>query len=379
MILRSVHVVGDDGPARDVGVSGAVIASVGEAGGLYPQGAPLVDLGSAIAFPGLVNSHDHLEFNLYPLLAHDRYADYVAWSRDIQRADAATIAAIERVPKRTRLRWGALKNLLCGVTAVAHHGDATDDTSGLAVETVPNAAIHSTGLGRRWRSALNGPANGSPYAVHVGEGTSRRAWREAARLLRWNLRRRALVGVHAMAMTAAQASRFRALVWCPLSNASLYGASANVAAFKGRTSILFGTDSTLTGSWNLWSHLRLARSLGDLEDRELFAALTAGARTAWGLRGSGRLAAGETADVVVARKKTRGTWDAFFAVEPKDILLVLRAGKVLLCDASLPLTPEGVASSVVRVDGSDKRVAEDVPGLLAAIRSWGVAPNLPVS
>jgi cytosine/adenosine deaminase-related metal-dependent hydrolase len=37
---------------------------------------PALDLNGALAFPGLINSHDHLDFNLFPPLANRIYNNY---------------------------------------------------------------------------------------------------------------------------------------------------------------------------------------------------------------------------------------------------------------------------------------------------------------
>ena len=380
MILGGVELVGDDGPARDVVISGSRIARVTEACRADPpRDGPRVELAGTLAFPGLINSHDHLEFNLYPPLAHARYGDYVEWGEDIHRRDRDLVARIERVPRGDRLRWGALKNLLCGATTVAQHGDARDDVRGLNVGIPRATSIHSVRQGRRWRWKLNAPVDRSPYVVHAGEGTSLAARREIDQLLRWNLFRRPLVAVHAIAMCADQAASFRAVVWCPVSNEFLYGATADIAALAQRTTVLFGTDSTLSGDWNLWNHLRRARALGALDDGALFDAVTRSAARAWGRPDIGAIGAGFSADVVVAQKKVHPRWDAFFAVEPEDILLVLRNGAIVLADASLDLPFPAGPSSVLRIGGREKRVAEDLPGLLARIEGCGVESNLPVA
>jgi cytosine/adenosine deaminase-related metal-dependent hydrolase len=384
VILGGVELVGDDGPARDVVVSASRIARVTEACAAdRSRDGPRVELPGALVFPGLINSHDHLEFNLYPPLGHAHYGDYVEWGEDIHRRDRDLIARIERVPRRDRLRWGALKNLLCGVTTVAQHGDAPGDVRGLNVG-IPRATwIHSVRQGRRWRWKLNTLVDGSPYVVHVGEGTSLGARREIDQLLRWNLFRRPLVAVHAIAMRADQAARFRAVVWCPVSNEFLYGVTADVASLAPRTMVLFGTDSTLSADWNLWSHLRHARALAVLDDRALFDAVTQTAARAWERPDIGAIRAGLTADVVVAKKKGHAAatnrWDGFFAVEPEDILLVLRGGAVVLADASVDLPFPAGPSSVLRIGGREKRVAEDVPDLLARIEACGVESNLPIA
>ncbi|HXX69476.1 MAG TPA: hypothetical protein VEK07_19995 [Polyangiaceae bacterium] len=378
MIIRPVQVVGNAPATSEIVVSGTRITHVGQPSARARENGPLVDPGDAIAFPGLVNSHDHLEFNLYPALGHRRYEHYLEWGRDIHERDHELISVLERVPRAERLRWGALKNLLCGVTTVAHHGDHHDDLSHLRIATAPGTSIHSVRCAPRWRLRINAPIPATPYVFHVGEGTSAEARAEIDELIRWNLLRRPLVGVHAIAMTPSQARHFRAVVWCPVSNEFLYGATADVALLKSTTTILLGSDATLTADWNFWNHLRRARSIGLLDDRELFEAVTRRGALAWRRAEGGAVAPGMDADLVVARKRTGEGFEAFFHVQPEDILLVMRAGRILLYDAVFEADlPEGPFSAI-RLGQSEKRVAEDVPGLLATLRAFGVRPNLPL-
>jgi cytosine/adenosine deaminase-related metal-dependent hydrolase len=375
MILRGATVVGGDARPVDINVSNGVIAGV-----VACALGDAVALRDTIVFPGLFNSHDHLDFDLYPAIGYGRYRDYLEWSHDIHRRDTGLIAAIESVPRAARVRWGALKNLLGGVTAVAHHGESVDAADLGSLALLPGASIHSVRLGGRWRWRLNAPINRAPYVVHVGEGTTEEMRREVDELARWNLLRRDLIAVHAIAMAPEQASRFRAIVWCPVSNEHLYGATATIQSLKRSTTVVLGTDSTLTADWNIWNHLRRARSIGALTDDELFAAVTSRAAGLWGRPNAGRVAPGGAADLVFARRKHDDPWDAFFAVDPEDILLVLRTGAPLLVDRSIEDLGIPGASWTVRVGNGDrareKRVAIDVPALIATLSACNVAPNI---
>src|ERR1700719_4353071 len=77
-----------------------------------PSGGIVLFLPGAIAFPGLINSHDHLDFNLYPRLGNTIYSNYTAWGRDIHSTNAFAIREVFTIPLELRTRWGLYKNLL---------------------------------------------------------------------------------------------------------------------------------------------------------------------------------------------------------------------------------------------------------------------------
>src|SRR5665213_2126733 len=73
---------------------------------------------NSIAFPGLINSHDHLDFNLFPQIGNRIYNNYLEWGKDIHAQNKATINGVLKIPQRLRTKWGLYKNLLNGITTV---------------------------------------------------------------------------------------------------------------------------------------------------------------------------------------------------------------------------------------------------------------------
>src|SRR5882724_2136001 len=234
MVIRGVELVGGPGDLRDIVVAGDAIADVVSPGSSAPgtAAAPPLCCDGALAFPGLVNSHDHLEFDLHRPLRTRRYQDTASWGADIHARFSEEIAQTEAVPRATRFRWGAFKNLVCGVTAVAHHGASDGDPAPFQLELTQGTSIHSVAFEPRWRLALNHPLARAPIVVHLGEGLAAHCHREIDAFRRWNIWRRKVIAVHAIAMTAAQARSFRAVVWCPVSNEFLFGQTAPIADLK---------------------------------------------------------------------------------------------------------------------------------------------------
>jgi len=283
-------------------------------------------LGDVIVFPGLVNSHDHLEFNCYAPTGMPPYADFVGWARDVQAA-REVLASVEAIPLALRRRFGLLKNLLWGVTAVADHGGGAAEADDPVRVLTPYKDLHSPEFGR-WRSWLGGS---SPVVMHLAEGITPASRRRALRYLRWNLLRRPVAGVHGVALRGRDFAKLSALIWCPASNHFLFGRTADAVEAARRTTLLFGTDSTLSAPGTLWDHLRQARET--LEDSQLLAALTGAAERFWHLPAR--------RDFVVARRRRPDPWDAFFALTPDDILLVFKDGKPVLADRSLGAPADG--------------------------------------
>jgi cytosine/adenosine deaminase-related metal-dependent hydrolase len=235
-----------------------------------------------------------------------------------------------------------------------------------------------------WKYKLNRPfAKKNFFAIHVGEGTDAAACNEINTLLRWNLFKRKLIGIHGVAMTTKQATHFDALVWCPASNYFLLNATADIKALKKIVPIVFGTDSTLTAGWNFWDQLRQARQTNLLTDKELFEAITSTAATAWNIPG-GTITAGAAADIVVAKKKAGNNTDAFYAVNPEDILLVLQQGKIRVFDTAIKeqLTDEELdikAFNAVNMGGVTKYVWGNIGALIHAIKTHYPGITLPVT
>jgi cytosine/adenosine deaminase-related metal-dependent hydrolase len=292
---------------------------------------------NALAFPGLINSHDHLDFNLFPETANRIYKSYIEWGADIQSQNKTSIDAILAIPKQIRVEWGIYKNLLNGVTTVVNHGEYLDIKNPVINIFQDCYSLHSVRRERLWKFKLNRTfIKSQPFVIHVGEGTDKASSEEINELIRWNLFKRKLIAVHGVSMNAKQAEAFEALIWCPESNFFLLGSTAKINELKKQTKILFGTDSTLSAGWNLWEHLRRARKTNMLSDEELFDSLTSSPAATWKFKDSGILTEGKSADIVIARiKDNRNLLNSFFQLNPEDILLTLNKGEIILFDETL--------------------------------------------
>ncbi|BAV05565.1 Cytosine/adenosine deaminase [Filimonas lacunae] len=384
MVLQQVYTI--DGRRVNITLAQGLVAGITSAGMPAAAGVPQLHFHHHLVFPGLINSHDHLHFNLFPRLGNRLYPNYVAWGEDIHIHNKATIAAVLAVPKAMRTQWGVYKNLLNGVTTVVHHGESLQVPSPVMDVFTHCHSLHSVQLEKRWRYKLNNPfLPAHPFVIHVGEGTDAGSRQEIDRLMQWNILHRKLIGVHGVAMQPQQARAFAALVWCPDSNEFLLGATAAIDSLKRETAVLFGTDSTVSAHWSIWEHLRMARRTGMLTDAELMRSVWRAPAEVWGLPGKGMLTPGAVADLVVVKMKEgqEPGPDAFFAIEPQDIALVVKDGRIVLFDeALLPQLTWQQAHlqeySKVFTANTGKYVWGDVPALLTGIRQYYADISFPI-
>lgn len=388
MILENVQILGLKGLQKIV-IRDSIIQSV------IPQDESFLEINSskrilfenALAFPGLINSHEHLDFNLFPLLGTGVYNNYTEWGGDIHKTYKNVIHEISRIPTSLRVNWGIYKNLLNGITSVVNHGKkiSAEETTKIINVLENFSVLHSVGGEKYWKIKLNGSAINSPVVIHIGEGIDRLASTEIDTLLKWNWIKRKIIGVHGVAMSEQQAASFHAIIWCPASNHFMFQQTAEVNKLKYKTNILFGTDSTLTASWNLWEQLREARATKMLSDAELFNSLTTTAAKIWECERLGSINNQNKADIVIVENKSGiNNWDAFFNVNPETIQMVISKGKIRLFDGALynRLQQANILLnnfSRVTINGTEKYVYGDLPTLISQIRDAYPDAALPVT
>lgn len=329
----------------------------------------------AVALPGFINSHEHLDFNLYPLLANRVYNNYTEWARDIQRSGKREIEAVGKIPSALRLKWGCYKNLLNGFTTVVNHGQHLNIGDSPVHVFQSCTSLHSTAFEQFWKIKLNNPFDRNGVVVmHIGEGRDLMAVKEIEIVKRWNLLNRKIIVVHGITMNKDQSEHFEALVWCPASNHKLIGETAEIEALKNSIPIVFGTDSTLSANWNAWMHFRLALGEQGVNESALLEMLTIAPAELWDLKDKGVLAENAIADIVITEQKAD-----LFQNNPEDMLMVIKNGRIRLYDESLAGQIQLPGFSKLSINKRVKYIEGDLPDLLKQIRSYYPSIDIPVS
>ena len=203
--------------------------------------------------PAYINAHDHLEFALFPRLGNRIYPNASEWASDIYHPDQSPIRDHLRVPKRLRLFWGGLRNLIAGATVVWHHNPWNEVFN----HNFPVRVLRHFG----WAHSLHFSADivarfratppDCPFIMHAAEGTDAASAGEIRRLHDLGVLTPRTVLVHAVATNDEGWSLVRAsgasVVWCPRSNLFTLGRTLDPQRLNAeRIRFSIGTDSPLT-------------------------------------------------------------------------------------------------------------------------------------
>jgi cytosine/adenosine deaminase-related metal-dependent hydrolase len=371
MILRGARVAlgPEEAEALDIEIGNGKIQSIGKPA----KGADVLDLEGHLILPGLINAHDHLEFNLYPRLGKGPYPNAGAWARDVYRPKTSPIAEHLRVPKNARLLWGGLKNLLSGVTTVCHHNPRENSVfdRNFPVRVLKEFGwAHSLEFSRDVALRFELTPPDWPFILHLGEGTDDQAKREVFDLDEMGALDSRTVLTHAVGLNKRglklAKERGASLIWCPSSNLFLLGRTLAAGTLRSCIPVALGSDSALTGEGDLLDEIRVARRVSRLPSPVIYRMVTTEAARILRLRGgAGSLLAGGAADLIAIPDSGRSPSEA--PLRMKSPVLVIIAGEIKLIAPELRRRASGL--HCLNVEGrGDVLVRANVASLLRQTR-----------
>ena len=284
VVLRGKVVTMAGAPIEDgaIYVSGGRIVAVQAGHAPAPAGfgmARTIDTAGVI-YPGLLDLHNHLAYNILPLWKppkrfdnRDQWQRRAEYRRDVTEPMKVIVNSGQGAIKAV-IRYIEVKLLLGGVTlgqgmrssfggnqlyrGLVRNFEAPDDPA------LPSAGSRVLNLTEeevpQLKSSLD---NGNPFFFHLAEGLDTAARQQYTLLEENDLLQPNLICIHSLALLPSQqktlAEAGSRLVWSPLSNSLLYGKTIAPSVLKEHGMLFgLGSDWTPSGSRNILQELKVA-------------------------------------------------------------------------------------------------------------------------
>jgi cytosine/adenosine deaminase-related metal-dependent hydrolase len=333
------------------------VTAKGEAAPSGFQDAAVVDTGGTI-FPGLIELHNHLSYNLLRLWnVPKKYGNRGQWA-GIPEYRSLISGPMKLLGQRPDLlaalvRYVECKCLFGGTTTsqgielfsnkgarrfyrgVVRNVEQTSDPN------LPEAGTRIPDVDAKDGQAfLTQISKKTCYLLHLAEGKDTTARKHFLSLEfkkgEWAITK-SLAGIHCAGLERpdfdVMASKGASMIWSPFSNMLLYGDTARVAdAVQAGVRIGIGSDWSPSGSKNLLGELKVAHlwsqnNSGLLSDRQIVELATVNAAAILGWQSHvGSLEPNKCADLFVLEGKPQDPYGSLIKANESDVQLVLING-----------------------------------------------------
>lgn len=350
------------------------------------ENAPVIDTGGTI-FPGLIELHNHLSYNILPLWnVPETFESRSQWRSNAEkrRLVTAPMFVLGHTPTYTEavIRYVECKCLVAGVTTsqgISLTGIAVSKFYRGIVRNVEapldaNLPVADTKIAdvsdveKFWAQLQRAEKKvKGAFLLHLCEGINAEALRHFDALRRangeWAINS-SLVGIHSTALRSDQfallAQAKGAIVWSPLSNLLLYAETTDIgAALESGVTIGLGSDWSPTGSKNLLCELKVAQIVAaekqlNLTPRQLVAMATIDAARILKWQDTlGSIETGKQADFVVIQNGGHDPYQALIDATEREIRLVVIRGIPRYGITAL-MQPFGGETEPVEIGGEER-------------------------
>lgn len=338
LLLKNISWTNERGQTTtDVRIKDEIIAEIGD--NLQPQKKEIaLYFKNHFLYPGLINSHDHLEMNLYPRMGKPPYNNYTEWAKDIYKPKESPVMEIERIDVEDRLLWGGIKNLISGATTVVHHNPwhRLLSKAKFPVQVVETAWAHSLGFEKNILRKF--PKKKIPFVIHAAEGVDELAQNEILKLNELGLLKQNTVLIHVVGINEANIKLLDqtkpSVVWCPSSNLFMFGKTMPVQEITSKMNVALGSDSTMTGPATLLDEMRVAENSGLAAVRDIYEMVTSIPSQIFGLV-KPAIEIGTAADFWIAPIDDKDYFKNIFKITPSKISGVFVRGELRYGDLDL--------------------------------------------
>ena len=345
-----------------------------------PGGMPIIDA-EGLILPGLIDAHNHPQFNMLGPIPFNRlfgeraewrnhplYADFEDQHSAIldfdggQFVNAVKLAEVRALTAGTTMIQGATTN-----TLFARAGVGANNAS-----RFPSRAISDTFPLEKpfWWWPLLNLSVANRFVVHLAEGINFGPLLEFGLWKTMGVLNEKTTVIHGVPLRTQEWQEMAAadanLVWSPKSNVVLYGSTANVpGALAAGVNVALAPDWTESGSLTLLDEMKFAKqhSLANWGDAitplQFTEFVTRNAARALGMEDYlGRIADGYRANLMVIPGEPGDPYAALLAADPADVTLTVVSGRPMYGDTELMGEfPFVENSETISVGGEEKTLA----------------------
>lgn len=306
----------------------------------------------AILYPPFINGHEHLVGNWYPRSGVNRpYKNADIWVEDMKSAPSykernkvwINDGKFDLMKGNAKLltALGIYKNIFCGCNVVQDHASRQKDEY---YESFPIKVLkkyrqcHSISMGNWWGDKeplveWQETKGKMPFILHLAEGTDERSSRCFPKLKEIGLLQPNTLIIHGIALTKKDieecAEVGTSICWCPGSNLFLIGETLNVPyALKSGVNVILGTDSTQSGSLNLFKEMQKGYSVfPEIKAKDLYKMITENSRKALFLSKKYGTLSEQSEELLILKRYTDNPFQNLLKVTNDDIRLFIHKGK----------------------------------------------------
>ncbi len=228
-------------------------------------------------YPGLIDTHNHVHYNVIPQWSNGLYPNRYAWQADpeyLEKVENQFGRESDSGEISDAILYGEVRSVIGGATLIQSAYTKPQPEQFVRNLDVPNYRAESyTGpidkidptVADKFRNNLNGKTQRLFFHIAEGKKSDPVTQAEFGVLRDKQFVRNGVVVIHGIALTPQDFVEMKKnnmfLVWSPRSNLKLYGETVDVqTALDAGLPVAIAPDWTVTGSSNMLDELRFARN-----------------------------------------------------------------------------------------------------------------------